>query len=150
VVAPNVAVVDAGAGTRRNRRDLALVAVVPVVLAVVAVVQIVRVDTLEQSSWHGSGFGMFATFENASHRLVRVTTADGERLRAADPDLVQRARVVPDDRALRDVGRSAAREAELPTGTELRIEVWGIDLDDSDGRLVLTPTLVHATAVASP
>ena len=58
--------------------------------------------TLDQPSWQGASFGMFATYDNRSSRTVTVTVTEPERtyrasLPAALRDDAERLKVVPTD-----------------------------------------------------
>ena len=71
---------------------------VPVLLTGVAFLQIGRAAVLDQSSYAGFGFGMFATYENELSRWteIHVTDADGDRFRIkVDPGLDLAAQEVP-------------------------------------------------------
>lgn len=72
--------------TRRDRERLAAWAV-PVLLLAVAGLQIGRAAVLDQSSYAGFGFGMFATYENELSRWTEVTatTKDGAEV-SVQPD----------------------------------------------------------------
>lgn len=108
--------------------------IVPVIMLVVALVQATRVATLEQSTWQGAGFGMFATYDfDDTRSVVAVAVVDGREvlmsLDGVSPSLHRRARVVPSDAVLRTVGEVLTTTA--PAGaTAVRIEVRGPRLDD--------------------
>lgn len=108
--------------------------IVPVIMLVVALVQATRVVTLEQSTWQGAGFGMFATYDfDDTRSVVAVAVIDGRdvllSLDGIGPSLRRRARVVPSDAVLRTVGEVLVSTA--PAGTaSVRVEVRGPRLDD--------------------
>lgn len=112
----------------------AAAAVVPLVLLSVAALQIARVVAIDQSSWQGAGFGMFATYDFDDTRAV-VAIAVGEdgsgELLPVEPigiDRYRRARVTPTDEILREIGRRLVPTA--PAGTQrVRIEVRGPRLE---------------------
>jgi hypothetical protein len=118
----------------------------PVLLVAVGLVQWWRVDQLDQSSWSGVGFGMFATFENDTNRFVAVTVElDGEGHRAAVPD-----DLTADADDLLIVPSTGATQ-EL--ADELAARRWtvrsdGIAVADPDGAVAGTVTVVvHGVAV---
>jgi len=73
-------------------RDRFALFAVPALLIAVALLQIGRAAVLDQSSYAGFGFGMFATYENELSRWteIHVTDTDGDVVRvgvAAELDL---------------------------------------------------------------
>jgi len=109
--------------------------VAPAVLVVVALLQISRVRELDQSSWSGAGFGMFATIDNESFRLVRgwVLDEDGQRPVPLPHELERAAfelQVVPTEERAQGLARRWQEIAAPDTG--FVVEVWGISFD-SDG-----------------
>jgi len=69
-------------------------AAVPCALVVVALVQQHRARTLDQSSWIGCGFGMFATLDNHVSRFI-LPAPDGVAWRSETAELLQRVLVIP-------------------------------------------------------
>jgi hypothetical protein len=125
-------------------RDRALVAIVPLVLVVVSVIHQVRVRTLDQSSWHGSGFGMFATFDGAHSRVVLAwRDGDDSPLPVVASDATTRARILPSRSNARAVAEDVAAAIGAAPGERLRVEVRGIAVDpQEDGLAVSTRSLV--------
>lgn len=123
----------------------------PILLVGVAVLGVHRTMTLEQSSWQGASFGMFATYDNRASRIVRLTvdTGSGPR-RALIPEDLQddalRLRVVPTEDAAQRLARATLRRVAQGPAT-VDVEVWRIQLEAQDGtlRLRLEP-LVAARA----
>jgi hypothetical protein len=118
----------------------------PVLLVAVGLVQWWRVDRLDQSTWSGVGFGMFATFENDTNRFVAVTVeVDGERRRAAVPDDLR-----SDADELLIVPSAGATRA---MADDLAARRWTVRADDiavadPEGALAGTVTVVvHGVAV---
>ena len=96
-------------------RERATWLVAPVLLVVVASVQWWRVAQLDQTTWRGVGFGMFASFDDEANRRVRVEVElDGRRLPAGVPAERRRAadrlRTVPSTAATRRLAESLAQE----------------------------------------
>lgn len=128
----------------------------PLVLVVVAVVQIVRVHTLDQSSWVGVGFGMFATYESEQTRFVQATLTldDGAVVAVSVPDgegdLVREVLEVPTDANAERLATVVA--AAHPEATEVAVVVHGIDVvvvDAGERRLdVSRIDLAHARVSA--
>lgn len=86
--------------TSRSRSELLRKYAAPLILAAVACFQIARAQIYEQSSWHGVGFGMFATIERPNTRIIHcyITTSDGRfpvRLGKSLRPLVLETQVVP-------------------------------------------------------
>ena len=111
----------------------------PALLVAAATLQIVRAHTVEQSSWSGGGFGMFATYENEDSRFIRVWAArgDGEELVALPGDLSRQAleaRVVPTRGRLRDLAEDVAARLGDDV-TTVRAEVWGVRFEHPEARL---------------
>jgi hypothetical protein len=87
-------------------------------LAVVALLGVRNHLVRDQSSWQGASFGMFATYENDSSRVVAVTVDGGDgptRVRLPDSlhDDVRRLEVVPTEA---DANALARRVLELLPG----------------------------------
>jgi hypothetical protein len=123
-----------------SRRDLVLVLATPVLVVAVALVQLYRADALDQSSWSGAGFGMFATYESEITRFVRVyaVTESGET-RLPVPPSAQRAlveaRVVPTDGYLEVLADEVAAAVDDPEVESVRVELWAIDFDRDEARI---------------
>lgn len=110
----------------------------PLLLVAVALVGIYRSAGLQQSSWQGASFGMFATYDNDSSRSVIVTVTEaGRRRRVRLPedlrDDATRLRVVPTDAAARALA-AAVLDASVDDATGARVEVWRLVLE-GDARL---------------
>jgi hypothetical protein len=119
----------------------------PALLVIVALVHLVRVHALDQSSWHGSGFGMFATFDSAqTRRVLAWIEPDGKSVPVDDDaDAIELARIVPTDSRARDVARALADDDLVPPGATVRVEVRGVDVQEVDGELTVeTVTLASA------
>lgn len=115
-------------------RDRAAVLIAPAILVVVALVQIVRARTLDQSSWAGVGFGMFATIDNHGSRFVRGTVDPGaESARSAAPpasldDEAVAVRVVPNESRARALAEAWLSVAPAESRA-VHVELWGVALD---------------------
>lgn len=122
----------------------------PVFLVIVAVLGVHRATTLHQSSWQGVSFGMFATYDNTTSRIVRVTVdADAGSQRVdLPPDLrddATRLRVVPTEGRARALARAVLARVEAAGSDEVRVEVWRLVLRDRGGlRLHLEPLVTGA------
>lgn len=121
----------------------------PALLAAVAALGIYRSATLDQSSWQGASFGMFATYDNRSSRtvVVTVTRPDGPA-RATVPsslrDDATRLSVVPTDGGARALARSVLAVAD--DATAVQVEVWRLVLQSDDGLTVRTEPLASGSA----
>jgi hypothetical protein len=133
------------AAHRLSWRDRLLVGIAPALLVAVSVVHQVRVRSLEQSSWHGAGFGMFATFDAAHTRVVLAwDDRSGERLAVGGIDATTAARIVPSQANARAVALAVADRSALAEGGLVRVEVRGVDVDArTDEVVVTTRTLVE-------
>jgi hypothetical protein len=133
---------------RRPRRwqDTASWVVAPALLVTVGVVQWWRVDRYDQSTWSGSGFGMFATFENDTNRFLAVTVElDGERRRAAVPGDVAGA---ADDLLIVPSAAATQALADDLAGRRWARRDDGAAVADPDGVLAGSVTVVvHGVAV---
>lgn len=114
----------------------------PALLVLVATIGVVRSVVLDQSSWQGVSFGMFATYDNLASRTVRVTVdgPDGAfraRLPSGLDDDAVHLKVVPTDAAARRLAAATLEEVAGGRGGRVVVEVWRIRLDDHDGRLRL-------------
>jgi hypothetical protein len=131
-----------------SRRDRALALAMPLLLVVVAVAHQVRVRALDQSSWHGSGFGMFATYDSEQTRTVRAwLEPSGQPVPVPDTDTVLLARIVPTDSNARAVARHLADRGAVRPGERVRVEVRGVDVDDVDGDLTVETLLLASAAL---
>lgn len=118
---------------RQPKRSLWLAAVAPAILLSVAGLQIYRVHTIDQSTWSGFGFGMFATYDGESARWASAFVVDefGEAEQVGFPsvdfDVYAAAIVAPSDSNVRHLAQAAAREIrEAGLGFEqVRIVVGG-------------------------
>lgn len=113
----------------------------PLLLVVLASVGVLRSITLEQSSWQGASFGMFATYDNRASRVVRLTVDTGSGpSRALIPDDLQddavRLRVVPTREAAQRLAQAALRRVAAGSAT-VEVEVWRVELEDEEGKLRL-------------
>ena len=98
--------------------------VIPLLLIVVAGRQIILVHTVGLSSWHGGGFGMFASIDRDERRLVKLHMTDcrGEQIiQVLTPemtDLTEQAwkhlTTVPKTSLLRSLGRQLLDHANAP------------------------------------
>ncbi len=85
----------------------------------------------DQSSWEGASFGMFATYDNHTSRLV-AATVDGPdgAVRVALPEDLEddalRLRVAPSQGAIDALAEAIAQRA--PGATSVRVELWRIAL----------------------
>jgi hypothetical protein len=141
---------DPRAPLPQSWRDRVLVLVVPALLVVVATIQITRVVRLDQSSWSGAGYGMFATYEYEDTRTLRVVARAGgvDRAIALPTDLSRagfEARVVPTERRLHALAERVLDRA--PDAESVTVQVWGIDVSTGDRRVGADAELV-ATATA--
>jgi hypothetical protein len=113
--------------------------IAPALLVVVALTQIWRVHELDQSSWSGAGFGMFATIDSETFRPVRGWVVDDEGSRpVALPAELERAafelQVVPTEDRARAL---AERWRDLVAKGRGRfvVEVWRLQFDSSSTHL---------------
>ena len=110
----------------------------PLLLVLVALLQIGRAAAIDQSSYAGFGFGMFATYENELSRWIDVEITDGEgATRTVEPDdqLELIALEVPTDGHLVAIAREVIESN--PDATAVTATIWAVAVD---GRpLKLTP-----------
>lgn len=116
-------------------RDRMLVLAVPLMLVLIAALAIVRYHRVDQSPWHGIGFGMFSTYEYPLARSIRATShLEGEAERVPVPQdlerLASRVRVAPGDPETEQLARALLER----TGADrIVVEVWGHDVESDDG-----------------
>ncbi len=122
-------------------------------LVVIAAVGVARSITLDQSSWQGASFGMFATYESSRSRVVhvRVHGAGGEVVVQLPGDLRddgERLEVVPTDGAARRLATAVLHRLSRAGGQRVVVEVWGLRVTrDEDDRLRVTRRqLAHGEA----
>ena len=120
--------------------DLVLALIAPIILVVVALVAIERYHRVDQSSWRGIGFGMFATYEYVPGRSARiVATFDGQERGVDLPEELQgrlrRVLVAPGDRGAvtlaEDIRRQLGADAVV-------LQLLGHDVDSTGPRLRIT------------
>ena len=126
----------------RSGADRARALAIPALLAAIALFGVFRSITLDQSSWQGASFGMFATYDNRSSRTVRVTVQDGtDRHLASLPaelhDDATRLLVVPTDGAARDLAEEALRLIDPRAAATVVVEVRRVRVRDDDAGLSL-------------
>lgn len=105
----------------------------------VAAIAILRYNTLDQSSWQGVGFGMFATHEYDLSRVVQaVAVVDGVSgevpLPAGSDQLRERALVTPGGDALRQIAERILAETGA---TSVTVTVSGHDVEPGSGGLAV-------------
>jgi hypothetical protein len=127
-----------------SRRGDRLRALAPAVLLVaIGALGVYRSVTLDQSSWQGASFGMFATYDNRASRTLEVTIerADGtERivLPAHLQDNGTRLVVVPTDDGARRLAEAVL--AATPDAVRAEVVVRRVRIDgDEPLRLHLEP-----------
>jgi hypothetical protein len=130
----------------RSLRDRLRTLAPPALLVAIASLGVYRASTVDQSSWQGVTFGMFATYDNTVSRIVRVTIdGPGSSYRADLPadlrDDATRLRVVPTDAAAAQLARAVLPRVAGDGGTGVRVEVWRLRLRSREGvlRLHLEP-----------
>lgn len=129
---------DRESGPRRRppSRDQVLAWAVPAVLVAVALLQLGRAHLLDQSSWSGAGFGMFATYESEATRfvLLEVEAEDGSTRTVPAPagPSTRAALVVPTRAALREVVDEARSQVD---GAIRGATVWAIRFDADSGQV---------------
>lgn len=122
-------------GARRRGTDRVLAYVAPALLVLVAAVHLVRVDRLDQSTWSGFGFGMFATIDSEEHRVVRAAAiVSGDEVPVPVPGALRREafelRSVPTERRAAAFAEALADAGALPEGSDqVIVEVWAADLE---------------------
>lgn len=142
-----------GSGSRsakqRVAQQVAQVAA-PALLGIVALFQIRQAVVHDQSSWSGSGFGMFATIDNEDSRFFRAYAESpaGERQVAVPGRLRDGAfavQVLPTQDRLDELSRRwlAVVVAQDSGVTGLRVELWRIHFE-GDGPVLGAEVLHHA------
>jgi hypothetical protein len=124
-------------------------------LLAVAAFQLVRVVTLDQSTWIGGGFGMFATYDYDDTRVVTAWyEAPGSRpavTSSISTDLLLRARVVPSEANVRAIAEAVLESGEVPANaTAVVVEVRGRLLQDDTLRFPVLIRVVLPTGGAAP
>ena len=119
-------------------RDCALVAVIPSLVLGVGIAHHVRVRTVDQSSWNGTGFGMFATFDSFQTRKVVAWTGDGTPLVVESTAAERWARILPTDEHVEHAALDIARANHIAAGETLHVEVRAIDVDLDDESVQVT------------
>lgn len=123
---------------------------VPSLLVAIAALGVYRSATLDQSSWQGASFGMFATYDNGSSRtvIVTVTGPDGVArmgLPASLRDDATRLREVPTDDAAASLAARALKFAP-DDATRADVAVWRLVLHQEAGLTVRTAALASGSA----
>ena len=131
------------------RERVALFAV-PVLLVLVALLQIGRAKLLDQSSYAGFGFGMFATYENELSRWTEVTVTDSDHNEfsvapAADLDL--EAQEVPTSDNVEALAESVL--ISDPSFVIVHAAIWTVAITDRPMQLERV-LLVESTAERAP
>lgn len=122
--------------------------VIPAVMVAVALFHAGRVVSVDQSSWQGAGFGMFATYDFDGTRAVVAVASVGEEevqlsLEMVPPDLQRLARVAPTDATLIRIAE-LLRGVAPPETSAVRVGVRGPRLDDGTVRYeVLNDVVIH-------
>lgn len=122
----------------------------PALLVAIATLGVVRHIAVEQSSWQGATFGMFATYDNRTSRtiVITLTEPEGERRVAVPPELRDDARrlgVVPTEAGARALARRVLALAD--DATAVSIEVWRLDLDDDEAGLRIGTDVITSVRV---
>jgi hypothetical protein len=131
--------------------DRLRVLALPVLLVTIATFSTHRAVSLDQSSWQGASFGMFATYENDVSRSVRVW-ADGPngRFRVRLPDGLQddatRLRVTPTEGAARSLAAAVLAGAPTAAARAVEVEVWRIHVSTGADLRLRTELLVAGRA----
>jgi hypothetical protein len=130
----------------RSLRDRLRTLAPPALLVAIASLGVYRTSNVDQSSWQGVSFGMFATYDNTVSRIIRVTIdGPGGSYRADLPadlrDDATRLRVVPTDAAAAQLARAVLPRVAGDGATGVRVEVWRLRLRSREGvlRLHLEP-----------
>ena len=127
-------------------------AALPVLLVIIAGVGVFRSATLDQSSWQGASFGMFARYDNSTSRVVLVTVDRPEgrvrvRLPGSLKDDAERLLVVPTEGAARALAAAVRERIDGSGARSVVVEVWRLRLRAEDDHLRATRhRLVRAEA----
>lgn len=132
-----------------SRRDRALALLIPLLMTLVAGVAIYRYHQVDQSSWQGVGFGMFATYEYTPARAVRleVVTAGVVSRPPVPPGLedeVERVLTAPGDDHTRALAQVVLERLDAD---EVELEVWGHDVSGGSPRMQIGFKLLARVAV---
>ena len=123
---------------------------VPVLLIAVAFLQIGRAAVLDQSSYAGFGFGMFATYENELSRWTEIhaTDTEGDVLRIeVDPGLDLAVQEVP---IRSNIERVAAAALESDDSyVAVHAALWSVEVSGRPMR-VERVLLIDASLERSP
>lgn len=122
-------------GTKTSRERVAITAI-PVLLIAVALLQIGRAAILDQSSYAGFGFGMFATYENELSRWTELSAVDDEGRPipvVADPDLDLAVQEVPTSTNIEALAEWAL--ASDPSLRSVHAAVWTVAVRDRPMRV---------------
>ena len=106
---------------------------IPLLLIGIALIQHCRARTLDQSSWIGCGFGMFATLENNVSRFVLPRYSDDSQIPSAWQNRLHRVKVIPIQKHLDQL-----RGLALPVDREpapSRLELYKITFDPENNIL---------------
>jgi len=134
---------------RSAGRDRWLALVAPILLLAVATVAVVRFHWVQQSSWQGAGFGMFATHDYVPSRALRATASIGGTDRAVPipaglGSRVERVLAAPGDAAM----VSLAEDLRSWAGADgLVLEVVGHDVTLDHDAMVVTLRSVRRVEV---
>jgi hypothetical protein len=108
----------------------------PALLVVVATFGVARSVGLDQSSWQGASFGMFATYDNRTSRHVRVTVdsaGQDEPVRVQLPaeleDDAERLRVLPSAAAARRLAAETLERVPEGKGERVVVEVRRLKIE---------------------
>ena len=115
--------------TTRPLRERLAAWTVPIVLVAVAGLQVGRAARLDQSSYAGFGFGMFATYENELSRWteVTVTTEEGIQIPARpDAALDLAAQEVPTESNVEALAASVL--SSDPAFVTVHAAVWTVEV----------------------
>lgn len=133
--------------TKRSRREVLASWTVPLVLLAVAGLQVGRAAILDQSSYAGFGFGMFATYENELSRWIEVTatTTDGTEI-TVQPDaaLDLAAQEVPTRANIEALAASVL--SSDPSYISVRAAVWTVAVTGRPmhlGRVLMVESLLE-------
>lgn len=137
---------------RLGARDRMLALIVPAVLVLVVTLAVVRYHRVDQSSWQGIGFGMFATYEYTPARTARVVaTVDGERTEVGVPgdmrDRLERVLVAPGDD---DAVELARMLLDRHGASALELQILGHSVRSTDDGLEISFKELRSVTVEGP